>query len=74
MQQKQRLLDQQRLQFSNTGTLKSNDINSINQNASSQPYYKQEESKDINYENLAKYAYEGKKEFYDPSFKKNVIY
>ncbi len=40
---------------------------------SSTLYYKNEERKDdINYDDLAKYAYESKKEFYDPSMKKNV--
>lgn len=36
-------------------------------------YYKNEERKDPNYDDLAKYAYEGKKEFYDPSMKKNTV-
>ena len=44
-----------------------------NQNSANQLYYKHEESKNINYDELAKFAYDGKQEFYDPSMKKNVF-
>jgi len=71
LQQKQRLLDQQRLQFSTAGAIQANEmLGTKNQNTVL--YYRPEENKGLNYDDLAKQAYEGKTEFYDPTMKKNV--
>ena len=74
LQSRQRLLDQNRMQFSGASTFQSNDT-FVNKTQSNQAplYYKNEETKDsINYNELQKYAYDSKKEFYDPTLKKSV--
>ena len=73
LQQKQRLLDQQRMQFSGANTLQSNDSLRNKSQTNTGLYYKAEERKGINYDELAKLSYEGKKDFYDPSMKKSVF-